>query len=98
MNIVQLRVMKKCYYDGRVRTIGSIIDFNMDHRGRAKDGTKTKMPSWGELVVGQDPAEADPVKTEFKETTLHALAESPGPKVRRANTGKKVGSKSKNNK
>ncbi len=94
MSIVQLKVKRMCYYGSRLHDAGAIIDFDTDHCRTLSDGSRP-MPLWGELVFGQEPVEAETPKTEFKETTLHEMAKSPGPNVRKANTGKKVSSKQK---
>lgn len=67
---MKVRVIKKAYYDDRIRSEGSIIDFQGD-----------KLPSWAEAV---DPgAEVkEPEALEKPEpVSLHELATKPAPKV-----------------
>jgi hypothetical protein len=93
--MIQMLVNEQCYYDGKIRSVGSIIDYDMDDRGEDDDGNRTILPTWGEPVKGQQVREAEPVKTEFKETTLHAITQNPKPKVRTSNVRKKSKAKKK---
>jgi hypothetical protein len=95
MSTIPMLVKSQCYYGGKIRSVDSIVDYDMDDRGKDENGNRTIMPAWGEPVKGQEPKEAEPVKTEFAETTLHAIAQKPAPKVRTANIRKKAKKKSK---
>jgi|TARA_Y100000034_G_scaffold133661_1_gene199781 hypothetical protein len=91
---MKVRVMKLCYYGDRLRTEGSIIEFDPAHMGKDASGERTIMPSWAEVVdVGVREVEIGNPMTEFKETTLYDMAKSPKPQVRKAST-KKVKAKS----
>jgi|TARA_Y100000310_G_scaffold69394_1_gene64887 hypothetical protein len=97
--LVKMKVIKDCYYDGRLRKVGAVVDYDMDDRGEDENGEHTEMPSWGERVGNEVEAkDPEPVKTEFKETTLHEQASSKKPTVTKANTGKKVTVKKKSTK
>ena len=97
--LVKMKVIKDCYYDGRLRKVGAVVDYDMEDRGEDGNGQRTEMPSWGERV-GNEVEAKDPEqeKTEFKETTLHDQAGKKQSTVTKANTGIKVKNRKKTSK
>ena len=97
--LVKMKVKKDCYYDGRLRKAGAVVNYDMDDTKTDENGENTQSPSWGERVANEvEVKDRYPVKTEFKETTLHEQAFPKKSTVTKANTCYKVGNKKKSNK
>ncbi len=73
---MKVRVTSTCYYAGRIRKEGTILEID--------DKYKNKLPSWAQKVNAkqeeQPQAPAKPVPT-----TLHDIAAKPQSKVSKAN-------------
>ncbi len=89
--VMRVRVLKKCYYQDRIRNAGTIIEFDeadMDkgvyRAGDKKGKPKPPMPSWAEIVdPGTKEVEAD-TEEQPAPTTLHEIADKQVSKVAKA--------------
>lgn len=82
---VMVRVKNNAYYNGRMRSKDSVVEFDMDHCREAEKDQPRVLPRWAELVSAKEESEAEPAKTEFKETTLNNMASGHKPNVSRPN-------------
>ncbi len=73
---MKVKVMSTCYYGGRIRKEGTILEID--------DKYKTKLPSWAKRVNAKQKEQPQaPVKP--APTTLHDIAAKPQSKVSKAN-------------